>query len=226
MKDQSTKEILKEYQTKDYLEAYASHTDARAVEDAEEAIGGMWQQMGEHQLSFLVRKGLLPENNLLDIGCGTLRGGLRFIEYLEKGNYTGFDISEKVIEIGRRKIEEQGLVEKEPRIFLNSGKDLTFRGLESETFDFILAQSVFTHLFPEHIQECFENVGKIMSEESRFYFTFKPGPPKRLSLKDFQYPLEHFREWSEQSGLVLEDLSEEYAHPRGQGMLCARLKFE
>jgi hypothetical protein len=41
-----------------------------------------WEYMGKLQLDYLVERGLKPEHNLLDVGCGPLRAGIHFIEYL------------------------------------------------------------------------------------------------------------------------------------------------
>ena len=51
------------------------------------AVGGRWEEMGRLQLDFLVKQGLRPSDELLDVGCGALRAGLHFIRYLKPGNY-------------------------------------------------------------------------------------------------------------------------------------------
>src|SRR5947209_178803 len=45
-------------------------------------VGGEWDTIGKLQFDFIVRQGLEPRHVLLDIGCGALRGGRFFIEYL------------------------------------------------------------------------------------------------------------------------------------------------
>ncbi len=52
---------------------------------------------------------------MLDIGCGTLRGGRHFIGYLDAGRYTGMEISKQVLAYGEKLLVERGLVEKQPR---------------------------------------------------------------------------------------------------------------
>lgn len=49
------------------------------------SVGGLWEEMGQRQLEFLVEQGLGPCDDLLDVGCGSLRGGVHFIRYLEQG---------------------------------------------------------------------------------------------------------------------------------------------
>jgi len=41
------------------------------------------------QIDFFRRQGLRPDQTLFDLGCGTLRGGIPIIDYLEPGFYTG-----------------------------------------------------------------------------------------------------------------------------------------
>ncbi|MDP3724884.1 MAG: methyltransferase [Nanoarchaeota archaeon] len=220
------KYVRKLHEKKAYLDAYAAHTDTRVAEgDYQKAIGGSWEEMGKLQFEFLMKKGLEPGHRMFDIGCGTLRGGRHFIAYLDQGNYTGFDISEEAIERGKRLVEEEGLAGKKPNLFVSKEKNLKFKELEGKKFDFILAQSVLTHLPPEPIEECFENIGKIMKEGSVFYFTyFEGGRYRHFSIEDFEYPFSHFESLAEDYGFLVKDCSEEYPHPIGQKMMEVKKK--
>jgi SAM-dependent methyltransferase len=62
-----------------------------AQEAHREFVGGLWDEIGALQLNFMIRQGLRPDMRLLDLGCGCLRGGVRFLQYLERGNYYGID---------------------------------------------------------------------------------------------------------------------------------------
>lgn len=200
----------------DYLAAYMESTDLKAQIDPGMAIGGLWDEMGLHQFNFLRKQGLAPHQSLLDIGCGSLRGGEHFIDYLEPGNYCGFDLSSEVIAAGKHLIEQKGLSPKRPDLRVNHKKTLDFDFVDRQ-FDVILAQSVFSHLLPEHIEECFANIRKVMRPDARFYFTFHPGQKyHRRSQTDFEYPDSFFEDIAGRFGFELTDLSETYAHPRGQ----------
>ena len=63
-------------------------------------VGGMWEEIGKLQYELVVREGLLPRHKLLDVGCGSLRGGVHFIRYLDSGNYYGMDKNEKLLSAG------------------------------------------------------------------------------------------------------------------------------
>lgn len=216
-RDQHVKKIYKE---EEYLQAYSRHTDLRVEVDPQSAIGGMWEEIGQLQFEFLINKGLHVQDKMLDIGCGTLRGGRHFIKYLNIGNYHGIDISPKAIAFARQLVQEEELSEKRPHLLVSEKKDLKFREFFGEAFDYILAQSVFTHLKPEHIKECFENIGRIMHDNSVFYFTYSKGEEHRKnSLKDFCYPFSFFESLAEQQKFTLQDCSKDYIHPRGQLMV-------
>jgi len=207
------------YKNKSYLDGYAAHTDGRVADDPARAIGGMWNEIGELQFQFLKRMGLKPEHRMLDIGCGTLRGGRFFIRYLGVSNYTGVDISTACIDAAKRLVEEEDLQDKQPKLILNESKAMNFDDMGDEDFDYILAQSVFTHLPDTNIAECFANVGKVMTAKSSFYFTYSQSDvPERLSIKDFAYPWTFFQELAENNGFYSEEVSPSYDHPRDQKM--------
>src|SRR6516165_1422491 len=104
-----------------------------------EAVGGLWEDMGRLQLDFLTSQGLKPEHKLLDIGCGSMRGGVHFVSYLEKGNYSGVDRDRALLDAGRIELESHGLLWKAPLL-----AEITDFGLVrlGARFDFLLAQSL------------------------------------------------------------------------------------
>jgi SAM-dependent methyltransferase len=213
-------EIAALYDGADYLDAYVRHTDRRVARDPHKAVGGEWERLGRLQFDFLVAEGLAPYHRLLDIGCGTLRGGRHFIRHLEAGNYTGTDISPAALAYAARLVEAEGLVGKRPRLLLSSTRRLDFAELVGESFDFLLAQSVFTHLPPEPIEACFRHLRRVMHRRSVFYFTFWPAEAHaRTGHKTFRQPPAFFAELARRHGFRLEDRAHAYPHPRGQRML-------
>jgi hypothetical protein len=68
------------------------------------------------QLDFMIREGLKPHHKLLDIGCGSLRGGVHFIRYLDAGNYVGIDSNIALLDAGYEiELASWGLKERMPR---------------------------------------------------------------------------------------------------------------
>jgi SAM-dependent methyltransferase len=206
------------FRSGDYLAAYRADTDQQVQVDPHSAPGGMWEDIGRLQFDYLVGRGLQPGHSMLDIGCGTLRGGRHFIGYLEPGRYTGMDISSAAIEFAGELVEKEGLADRRPELVVSWNMDLTFREFEGRTFDWLLAQSVFTHLKPPHIEECFAHVGTVMHDDSSFYFTWAEAERyTERTVKDFSYPFSFFEELAQRFGLRVERL-DDYDHPRGQRM--------
>ncbi len=210
------------YGGKDYLDGYIAHTNQRVARNPKDAVSfhaGMWEEMGSLQFDFLKKMGMLPEHRMLDLGCGTLRGGRHFIRYLDASNYTGIDISPACLDAAKKLLEEEQLEIKHPKLILNTSKNMKFSEFEGERFDFILAQSVFMHLTELIIRECFENIGKCMHEGSAFYFSYTPTKSKRRrGLESFAYPWTFFEELATDCGFKAGEISDHYPHPRGQKM--------
>jgi SAM-dependent methyltransferase len=134
------------------------------------AVGGLWDAVGELQFDLLVREGLEPHHRLLDIGCGSLRGGVHFIRYLDAGNYTGIDKSTDRLAAGRDvELPAAGLEAK--RSVLEVVDDFDFTRLGT-TFDYAIAQSLFTHLPLELIRTCLLNVDGVLAPGASLYATF------------------------------------------------------
>ena len=89
---------------------------------------------------------------MLEIGCGNLRAGRLFIDYLDPGNYYGLDISPDILLAAQDTMAEFGLQAKLPHLTLV--KDLRLGFLPDGLFDFVHAHSVFSHSPIEVIDEC------------------------------------------------------------------------
>jgi SAM-dependent methyltransferase len=131
-------------------------------------VGGLWEQMGELQLNFLVEQGLKDHHTFLDIGCGSMRGGIKFAQYLRAGHYFGVDANAHLISAGKQELKAAGISPDDVAIRHTADFELEF-GLP---FDFALAQSVFTHLPLNSIQACLLSVATVLSPTGRFYATF------------------------------------------------------
>lgn len=207
------------YAERPYLEAYSAHTDLRVEDDPHQAVGGMWDEIGTLQINFLQAEGLAPHHRLLDIGCGTLRAGRLIIPYLERGGYSGLDLSVKALDFAAELIRAEGLEDKAPTLVLNDGQDLTFASFRGQQFDYLLAQSVFTHLMTDHIAECFAHVGHVMAPRAGFYFTYNDGPEHlQRTHKDFIHPYRFFEDLARSNNFAIQDCTDRFPHPRFQRM--------
>lgn len=143
--------------------------DSVAQNNHRNAIGGMWGEIGDLQFRYLVDDGLTPENKLLDIGCGCLRGGVHFIRYLEPGHYYGSDISQDLLDAGYDvELAKLNLQGRQPRqqLFSTADFDVSF---VDEPVDAAIALSVFTHLPLNHIRLCLTRLAAVMRKGGKFY---------------------------------------------------------
>lgn len=126
----------------------------------------LWKMKQDFQIEFLKENGLKPTNRLLDIGCGTLRGGIPIIDYLEKGNYTGIDVRQEVIEEAFKELQEEGLENKQPHILQFD----QFNQLELEnSYDVLFAFSVLIHLQDHILTDCMEFASRVLKSTGKFY---------------------------------------------------------
>jgi len=176
------------------------------------AIGGKWNEIGKLQFDFMVEQGLKPEHYLLDIGCGSLRGGLHFIRYLYDWHYTGIDCNVALLKTGEKLILKNGLGYKNPE--LSCLNNFEFKNLY---FDYALAWSLFTHLTVEQIRTCIENVKPILS--GKFFATFfESDRPEKINYDTFAYPFWQFQRICLENDLRVERIND-FIHPRGQKMM-------
>ena len=218
------RKLNREYEDRSYRDYYAAVMKERIAVDPQYAVGGQWEKIGRLQFDFTADQGLQPEHKMLDFGCGSLRGGLRFIDYLKPGGYTGVDISQEVLAAGREFLDEAGLTEKEPHLQVVEGLHLD--ELNEQKFDYILAQSVLTHMPPDDIQALFSNISKVMHPGTLFFATFFDGGDDVSHSGDrlnFYYPFDLLAAIASESGLNLMR-STGYRHPRHQMMMKIRLQ--
>jgi len=102
-------------------------------------------------------------HSLLDIGCGSLRGGRLFIPYLNSNCYYGVEPEKWLVKEGISKECGQDLINLKSPSFLYT-RDFSFDRFNVK-FDYILAQSVFSHTTSEQIQKCLNAVRLCLRDE-------------------------------------------------------------
>jgi hypothetical protein len=136
-------------------------------------VGGAdeyWDIIGDLQFRFLVERGLKPTDLFIDVACGSLRGGAKFIRYLEPACYLGIDKYIELIVYGVSAELGQDLYrEKRPRFVASDS-------FEFEKFEikpaYGLAQSLFTHLCTADVERCLSKLRAAAAPQCRLFATF------------------------------------------------------
>jgi SAM-dependent methyltransferase len=189
----------------DHVSYYRAVMRSDAARSRDGAVGSQtresWLELGKLQFDYAVSHGLKPDMRMLEIGCGNLRAGRLFIDYLEPGHYYGIDISPDILLAAQDTIAEQGIAAKLPHLTLVTGLRLQF--LPDAGFDFVHAHSVFSHSPIEVIEECFAHVGRIMAADGFFDFTFDrtEGTEHQVLHEDFYYRTQTLIELAAKHGL-------------------------
>ena len=178
----------------DHLSYYRAVMRSDAARSHHAAVGSKtmdsWLKIGQMQFDYLLGHGLKPDQRMLEIGCGNLRAGRLFIDYLDSGNYYGIDISPDILLAAQDTIVEFGLQRKLPHLSVVRDMGLAF--LPDGQFDVIHAHSVFSLSPIEVIGECLAHVGRIMAPGAIFDFTFDrtEGTEHQVLHEDFYYRTE------------------------------------
>jgi SAM-dependent methyltransferase len=176
---------------RDHVAYYRAVMQDTVTKGAARAVGnsdrGHWRKAGAIQFDYLREHGLQPHHRLLEIGCGNLRAGWRFIDYLESGCYYGIEISPEVLLAAQQTLVREGVEDKLPHLTLVD--DLRFEFLPDAVVDVVHAHSVFSHSPLPLIEECFSHLPRILRPGGFFDFTFNrtDGRERNVLREDFYY---------------------------------------
>ncbi|MCD0451528.1 class I SAM-dependent methyltransferase [Actinocorallia sp. API 0066] len=213
--------------TGDHVSYYRAVMRSDTARNPEQAVGSAshdrWLALGKMQYDYLLSHGLKPEHRLLEIGCGNLRAGWRFIEYLDTGNYYGIDISPDILFAAQDVLRRHGLQHKIPHLTPVRGLDFSF--LPRGHFDVVHAHSVFSHSPLQVIEECLANVGAVLAPGGFFDFTFDrtTGPEHQVLREDFYYRTETLTALARRYGLEAVFMDDWEALPHRQSKLRVSL---
>lgn len=125
--------------------------------------------MGATQFRLLTGLGLREDHHLLDLGCGSLRAGRLLMFYLRPGRYHGIEPNGWLIDDARaREIGADAFALRRPRFDDNAAMRMDVFG---RGFDFIVAQSVFSHTGGEMLDRALANAAPVLNPGGQFLFT-------------------------------------------------------
>lgn len=157
------------------------------------------------QFSLLTTLGLREDHSLLDIGCGSLRAGRLLLMYLNPGKFYGIEPNQWLIDDGIKNEIGRDLIELKKPVFSNdSNFTLTTFG---RTFDYMIAQSIFSHATQSQIKRCLAEAKKALNPEGIFAATFFIGE-SNYEGNEWVYPgcvyytLDYFTKMAADAGLA------------------------
>ncbi len=169
------------------------------------------------QFNVMTLLGLREHHTLADIGCGSLRGGRLFIPYLLAGNYYGLEPEAWLVQEGIRHELGEDMVRLKRPAFRHE-TDFTLTAFQRE-FDFLLAQSIFSHASLAQIRRCVSEARRVMHIGSIFACTYFEGKESYTG-DEWRYPdgvsyrFDDLRAVATSVGLDAQRLN--WPHPNGQ----------
>ena len=170
----------------------------------------------------MIDQGLKPNDVFFDIACGSLRGGARFIDFLDPGRYFGVDKYVELIIYGVAC--ELGIArysERKPRFLVSDIFEFGKLGVQPT---FAIAQSLFTHLIDREILCCLSNLREVAASGCRFFATFHevgsefPNASASHSCDYFAYTRSQMENFGISTGWEPRYVGE-WSHPRNQKMI-------
>jgi len=174
--------------------------------------------LGALQFTLLSGAGLRGHHQVCDVGCGSLRAGKLLIPFLDKGNYYGIEPNEWLIQEAIEQEIGQDLINlKTPHFLHDENFNISRFG---EKFDFLLAQSIFSHASAAQIKTCLKEVRQCLKPEGLFAATFIWGKEDYRG-EDWVYPAcvaykpASVKNWAwKEFGLKM--TTTDWPHPNGQ----------
>jgi SAM-dependent methyltransferase len=178
--------------------------------------------------NLLTTLGLRQHHSLLDIGCGSLRIGRLLIPYLNRGKYFGAEPNEWLVEEGIKRELGEALVQiKRPTFFFSDSPETVAQAKLS--FDFALAQSIFSHCGLDLIRGWLSAVSRSLAPDGALVATFLPGEEDSLRTgwvypECVNYRPATLERAAAEANLRFEIL--DWKHPRQTWALFAAPKFD
>jgi hypothetical protein len=161
--------------SKQFKDYFAETVKAKLVQGKpHQTLGGNLCQSefnisGQGFFKRLLSYDLKPGDVCVDYGCGTLRIGLHVIKALGPRAYWGLDVSEFLLEEGRKLIGEDLWAEKQPQLRVISPQSVAEAAAAKPAM--LFSSAVFLHVHPHELAEYVENVMTIIGTDGQAIIT-------------------------------------------------------
>lgn len=190
------------------------------------------------QVTLLLAAGLEETHHLCDVGCGSLRAGRMLIPYLRPGHYFGIEPEKWLVEEGMERELGQGIMKAKHPSF-RFVADFSLQGFGTN-FDFVVAQSVFSHTFPDLLRLGLRNIAGSLSPSGMLFVTWneaapsaggpKLGPDSQVLPNGWIRKGIHTYSWQEMQGILREiglvGRRLRWPHPRQAWYVASRPEHE
>jgi SAM-dependent methyltransferase len=136
--------------------------------------GPTWtfERVGRHVLEVLLKEGVTTTSNVLDVGCGALRLGYWLMRMLDSGHYFGIEPNEEMLGLGLQELVEPDVVERADAHF-SANDDFDF-SVFGESFDYVVARSIWTHASRGQISAMLESFAATAAPKGVFLTSYYP----------------------------------------------------
>jgi hypothetical protein len=107
---------------------------------------------------------LQPSDVCVDYGCGSLRLGRFFIEYLQPDCYWGLDITDAFFRQGMLVLDAELVESKRPRLAVISHESLAQAAAARPRL--VVSNAVLSHVHPDELDTYFGNIASLMHDGS------------------------------------------------------------
>jgi SAM-dependent methyltransferase len=152
--------------------------------------------------------GVRAGHTLLDIGCGSLRAGRLFIPYLNEGRYFGIEPNKWLVDDGiEQNIGKDLIALRHPTFSYRDDFSADDFGVQ---FDYVVAQSIFTHAGSDLVRQGLDAVARVLKPDGVMAANFSEcrwpastsAPPGWHYPGNVSYRSETMRTIVEKAGLV------------------------
>lgn len=167
----------------------------------------LWRAKREFQIRFLMEHGLGSDDYLLDLGCGTLRGAIPVIAFLDSGHYFGADVRAVAIAEARKELDDYALAGKHPTLIAGDVSET----MVDQRFDVVWAFSVLFHMTDAILAHTLTFVSAHLAEHGVFYANVILGSGESARWREFPVaprPLSFYQQLCADHGLRALDLGE------------------